>query len=223
MMNYRNAKLLIFDLDGTLADTLEGIAAGVNAALAECGYPPRTAEHIRRSIGNGPLMLCRRVLPDALYDDTAAAERLYPVYRRAYTQTYRMTREPYAGLREVLAALKKRGYLIAVLSNKQDELVADMTARLFPEGEVTAAWGTNEQRHGKPDPAGALELCQALGVKPEEAVMIGDGETDYAVSVRAGMMGHVIVTWGFRPREALEAVGATNYADTAEELLQYFH
>lgn len=219
-MRYDNVRLLLFDLDGTLADTLEGISLGIRMALSECGYPPRDNDYVRRAIGNGPVMLCRRVLPDELYDDTEAAERLLAVYRRTYAETYRMTTEPYAGIRETVAKLRREGFLLAVLSNKQDELVSDMTNRLFPDGEFVRAWGTTAERRGKPDPAGALALCRELGVSPSDTVMIGDGETDYAVSVNAGMRGHILVTWGFRPRAALEAAGGVVFADTPAQIAE---
>ena len=221
-MKLSEAELLIFDLDGTVADTLEGLAAGVRLALAECGYPPRDDDHVRRSIGNGPLMLCRRALPDDLYDDSEAAARLLTSFRRAYEQTCLMTKSPYDGMTEVLLELRRKGYRLALLSNKMDNLVGKMIDRIFPAGLFDRAWGTTSDRKGKPDPAGALDLCRELGVDPSRAVMIGDGETDYRVSVAAGLGGHVMVTWGFRPRASLEEAGASVFVNTPAELGELF-
>lgn len=218
--DFSRAKLLCFDLDGTLADTLDGICEGVRMALEKLGYPPRDEAHVRRSIGNGPMMLCRRVLPDEKYNDLEAAAQLLEVYRGTYAETYRMTQVPYDGMYEAVAELKARGYTLAVLSNKQDELVGDMVERIFPNGEFSLAWGTTAARKGKPDPAGLLDVCRTLGFGPEETVMIGDGETDYAEAVNAGLCGSIIVTWGFRSKEDLAAAGATVFADSPADIVR---
>ena len=217
-----NAKLLIFDLDGTLADTISAITDGMNLALDECGLPRRSVDHVRRSLGDGARMLCRRMLPPELFNDDALTDCLLETYNRTYGLTYMNTRENYTGISETVRELKRRGYILAVLSNKQDVYVKNMISSLFPEGEFSLSFGNTPERHRKPDPAGAIELCRALGISPEDAVMIGDGETDVRAAQNAGFAANVTVTWGYRPIDLLRSCGADIFVDRPEELLELF-
>ena len=218
----KNFKCAIFDLDGTLADTISAIAAGMNLALREMGLPERTVEHVRSSIGDGARMLCRRMLPADLYSDDELTDRLLSTYHRTYGETYLDTRENYPGINEAVSELKRRGYTLAVLSNKQDLYVRNLISVLFPDGEFSLAFGDKHGRPRKPDPTGATELCSALGIPASQAVMIGDGETDIRVAAAAGLAGCVTVSWGYRPMDKLLEAGADTVIDTAGELLNLF-
>lgn len=218
--NKLHPKLIIFDLDGTLADTVGSITEAMNAALAEMGLPARDEDYIRRSVGNGARLLCIRVLPEDKRDD-ATVSRLLEIYNRTYGETYMHVHELYPGMAESLRELHSRGYMMAVFSNKQDAYVKELCASLLPAGWFGAAEGQLDGRPIKPDPATALEICARLGVSPSDAVMVGDGETDVELSLRGGLT-PVSATWGFRSREALEAAGGKIFVAHPYELPDIF-
>lgn len=215
-----SAKLIIFDLDGTLADTVESITEAMNAALTEMGLPLRDEAYIRRSVGNGSRTLCVRVLPEDRRDDATVA-KLLKIYDRTYGETYMHVKSLYPGMTDALEALHVRGYKMAVFSNKQDAYVKNLCRALLPEGYFGAAEGQLDGRPIKPDPATALEICARLGIAPEDAVMVGDGETDVELSLRGGLT-PVSVTWGFRSREQLAAAGGKIFVDSTADLPDIF-
>lgn len=215
-----SAKLIIFDLDGTLADTVESITEAMNAALTEMGLPLRDEAYIRRSVGNGSRTLCVRVLPEDRRDDANVA-KLLKIYDRTYGETYMHVKSLYPGMTDALEALHARGYKMAVFSNKQDAYVKNLCRALLPEGYFGAAEGQLDGRPIKPDPATALEICARLGIAPEDAVMVGDGETDVELSLRGGLT-PVSVTWGFRSREQLAAAGGKIFVDSTADLPDIF-
>ena len=215
-----SAKLIIFDLDGTLADTVESITEAMNAALTEMGLPLRDEAYIRRAVGNGSRTLCVRVLPEDRRDDATVA-KLLKIYDRTYGETYMHVKSLYPGMTDALEALHARGYKMAVFSNKQDAYVKNLCRALLPEGYFGAAEGQLDGRPIKPDPATALEICARLGIAPEDAVMVGDGETDVELSLRGGLT-PVSVTWGFRSREQLAAAGGKIFVDSTADLPDIF-
>lgn len=215
-----SAKLIIFDLDGTLADTVESITEAMNAALTEMGLPLRDEAYIRRSVGNGSRTLCVRVLPEDRRDDATVA-KLLKIYDRTYGETYMHVKSLYPGMTDALEALHARGYKMAVFSNKQDAYVKNLCRALLPEGYFGAAEGQLDGKPIKPDPATALEICARLGIAPEDAVMVGDGETDVELSLRGGLT-PVSVTWGFRSREQLAAAGGKIFVDSTADLPDIF-
>ena len=215
-----SAKLIIFDLDGTLADTVESITEAMNAALTEMGLPLRDEAYIRRSVGHGSRTLCVRVLPEDRRDDATVA-KLLKIYDRTYGETYMHVKSLYPGMTDALEALHARGYKMAVFSNKQDAYVKNLCRALLPEGYFGAAEGQLDGRPIKPDPATALEICARLGIAPEDAVMVGDGETDVELSLRGGLT-PVSVTWGFRSREQLAAAGGKIFVDSTADLPDIF-
>ena len=178
--------LIVFDFDGTLADTIPAISAAVNGAFTSLGYPTRDGEHIRRSVGDGARTLCRRVLPDELYDDEAALDRLAEVYHNAAKEYFGITDTPYDGFYEVTDELLRRGYTLAVYSNKPDVFVSTLVNKLFPDGRFALARGAMAGIPVKPAPDGLLEICRTLGFSIDDTTMVGDGDTDVAVAKNAG-------------------------------------
>ncbi len=222
-MNKENkiqARLLIFDLDGTLADTISAIAEAVNMALTSLGMPTRSDEHVRASIGNGARMLCRRTLPENARDD-GTIDRMLDAYEAAYAKTHIHTRFMYPGMAEAIGELHARGYVIAVLSNKQDEYVKNLCGQFFPSGLLLTAMGQRADIPIKPDPAPGLEICRLAGISPRETAMIGDGDTDIQMALAAGMT-PVSVSWGFRSREQLNEAGGKIFVDSPAELITLF-
>ncbi len=214
------AKLIIFDLDGTLADTVGSIADGANLALSRLGLPPRDLAYVRSSIGDGSRMLCTRLLPEYARDerhiDSMSAE-----YGKAYSETFLNVKELFPGMKEVLCELHGRGIKLAVFSNKPEQYVKKLCEVLIPAGVISAAVGQIPGRPIKPDPTGLLEICGLLGVGPADTAMVGDSETDVQAALRSGAHA-VSVTWGYRSRQRLEAAGGTLFIDRVRDLPSIF-
>lgn len=211
-------KLLIFDLDGTLADTLSTLTESMNSVLSEFSFPLVDDAHICRSIGNGMLMLCRRCVPAEHYNDENVYLPFQEKYKEAYARNYLDIDEPYAGLREVIGELKARGYVLASLSNKPHRYTVDIVEKLFGKGTFADVRGMIEGVPTKPDPTSFLDIANKLGFAAEDTVMIGDSEPDIRVAKNAGSE-CIAVSWGYRTRDQLEAAGATIIADRPEDLL----
>lgn len=212
-------KLLIFDLDGTLADTLPTLTESMNSVLAECSYPLVDDAHICRSIGNGMLMLCRRCIPAEYYDDENVYLPFLARYKETYARNYLDLDAPYEGLGEVIAELKKRGYTIASLSNKPHRYTVDIVEKLFGKGTFSDVRGMIEGVPTKPDPTSFLDIANGLGFTAENTIMIGDSEPDINVANNAGAES-IAVCWGYRTREQLTAAGAKTIINTPKELLE---
>lgn len=205
---------VIFDLDGTLVDSLGDIADAMNHALAHHGLPVHPESAYLRFVGEGVKELVRKAVPaghEALHEPVLAT------YRAHYdTHLFDRTR-PYPGVLEVLAALAGQGTRLAVLSNKSDGFVKRLAARLLPGVPFGAVYGERPGIPRKPDPTAALGLAAELGVPPGACGFVGDTAVDMETARAAGMYG-VGVTWGFREHE-LRASGARAVATTADELL----
>lgn len=212
-------KLLIFDLDGTLADTLPTLTESMNSVLAECSYPLVDDAHICRSIGNGMLMLCRRCIPSEYYDDESVYLPFQEKYKKAYARNYLDIDKPYDGLIETVAELKARGYVLASLSNKPHRYTVDIVEKLFGKGTFADVRGMIEGVPTKPDPTSFLDIAQTLGFTAENTVMIGDSEPDINVANNAGAKS-IAVSWGYRTPEQLKAAGAETVIDTPYGLLE---
>ena len=196
-------KLLIFDLDGTIADTIWSIRDAVNLALELHGYDERSYDEVRRAIGNGAYELIRKSLPVALSEDREEVLRVLADYDRLYGTTYSHIDGCYDGMMDTLESLKKKGYIITVLSNKQDAYVKKIVELLFSDGFISFAEGQREDRPRKPDPSVPLMIAQHFGFAPEDCAFIGDSEVDVMTGKNASMMA-IGCSWGYRPREALE-------------------
>lgn len=210
-MRYQAA---LFDLDGTLLDTLEDILGAANYALREMGYPERTLAEMRRFVGNGAEMQVRRALGEhATEENVARGLALYRPYYAAHCQTH--TR-PYDGVCALMERLRAAGVRVAVVSNKPDEAVKPLVAQYFGDlAEV--AMGETAQRRRKPAPDMVRDTLAALGVAKENAVYIGDSEVDIETARNAGIP-CISVSWGFRDEAQLVEAGAACIAPDVQTL-----
>ena len=197
----KNIRLLIFDLDGTLADTIDSIREGVNMAMVKYGFPERSYEEVRLAIGNGARELIRLSMPKDAAADASAVDRVFADYNYFYGITYPHCDRCYDGMLEALVELKSRGYMIAILSNKQDVYVKALAESLFPKGMIASAMGQTELPK-KPDPTVPLMMAKELGFTSEQTAFIGDSEVDILTAKNAGMLS-VGCPWGYRGRAAL--------------------
>ena len=211
----RRFDTVLFDLDGTLLDTLEDILGAANYTLREMGYPERTLEEMRRFVGNGAEMQVRRAFgPGA---DEALIQKALTLYKAYYAAHCQEKTRPYDGVLELLAELKRRGYRLAVVSNKPDEAVRPLAAQYFG-GLTDAAMGETAARRRKPAPDMVNDALAALGADRTRAVYVGDSEVDIETARNTGLP-CISVCWGFRDREQLVEAGAAEIAATAPELL----
>jgi phosphoglycolate phosphatase len=199
-------RAVLFDLDGTLLDTIRDLADATNAALGQLGFAAHPVGTYKRLVGEGVEMLIRRALPaDRL--DAATVARCAALMKQEYSDRWARTTRPFDGIPELLDALTARGIPLAVLSNKPDEFTQLCVARLLPRWRFAAVVGQSPGRPKKPDPAAALEIAARLGRPPAEVLYLGDTDTDMQTAVAAGMF-PVGALWGYRTRAELLAHGA---------------
>ena len=212
----RKYDLAIFDLDGTILDTLADLAGSTNAALAACGYPQRTIDEVCRFVGNGIRKLIERAVPAGTSaEDT---DRVFAAFRAHYAQHSMDATRPYEGIAEMLDGLKKAGLQVAVVSNKVDDAVKALCRRYYP-GVFAAAVGERPGVRKKPAPDAVDAVLAELGVARGRAAYIGDSDVDIETAKNAGMDG-VIVTWGFREAAFLKEKGAQRLVDTPAALFE---
>jgi len=209
-------KAIIFDLDGTLADTIPAITEGINRAMKRLGYPERNEEEIRSFINYGARHLIRCAIPRDYWDDDAAIDHALEVYNGTYGEVVLLTDKPYDGMRELVKRLHK-DYKIGVLSNKQDVYVKQLSQLLLGEENYDAAQGVAPGHPTKPHPYLPEKIAAELGIATQDCIMIGDSDIDLLTAQNAGMT-HIGVAWGFRSEEFLLEKGATTIAHTPEEL-----
>jgi len=208
---------IIFDLDGTLVDTIEDIAYSMNNALADLGISPCSVDDYRRYIGQGLETLVQQVLPEGMRD-TATIERCVAGMRREYTQHWARASRPYDGIPELISALNQRNIRLSVLSNKRHDFTRKIVERFFGIDKFEMVIGVGELP-AKPDPTGAMHIAQTMAVAPNEFLYIGDSEVDMETALNAGMY-PLGVTWGFRTPEQLLASGAKQLVQIPKEILE---
>ena len=209
-------KTVIFDLDGTLLDTIGDLAGAGNHVCRERGWPTHTEAEFRRMVGYGIPNLVEKFTP-AEHREAATLAAALAEFQRYYGAHQRDRTAPYGGVSDLLSALKGQGLRLAVYSNKADEFSRSLAEHFFP-GTFDAVLGKRPGVPGKPDPAGLRLLMAELGTTAEESVLVGDGETDVRSARNAGLR-CVAVSWGFRSREVLLAEGPDALADSPGELL----
>ena len=211
-------KAIIFDFDGTIADTISAIREGVNLTMEKYGYPQHDDAAVLSFINNGARMLIRRAMPAHLQGDEELVTRVLADYDECYGQVYHHTDTAYDGVIDAICDLHDRlGLKIAVLSNKQDAFVKHLCAQILPENYCDAAFGVQKGMPTKPDARFTQIILDALGVRPDECLLVGDSDVDILTAKNAGL-GHVGVSWGYRNEQFLREHGATDVARTAREL-----
>lgn len=208
---------VIFDLDGTLLNSLEGIADAMNTLLQRMGYPTHPLEAYKYFVGEGIFELLRATLPEGklkLHD----MDQLVTDYRALYETTWPQKTVPYEGIPEMLDALSAKELKLAVLSNKSDEFVRRMTAALLPRWKFEVVRGLRLEEPRKPDPAVALKMSVDMGIDPANIIFMGDSGIDMQTASRAHMYG-VGVLWGFRQADELLTNGARRLIKHPMELL----
>lgn len=215
-----NYRAVVFDLDGTLLDTIDDIALAMNRVLAARGMGSYSAVVYKTLVGEGAEELVRRALASRLLTDAEVAGILAD-YRREYEACWRLHSRPYPGVPALLEGLGRRGVRTAVLSNKSQPFTEAMTVELLSPFRFDIVRGAQPGVPLKPDPGAALGIARELGVAPAEAVFLGDTKIDIKTAAAAGML-PVGALWGFRTAEELRASGAAALLASPLELLAYF-
>ncbi len=206
-------KYMIWDLDGTLLNTIEDLHASVNYALEKFGQMPRSLKETTRNVGNGIRMLISRSLEGG--EKNPVMEDVFSEFKAHYAENCLNLTRPYDKIPELLQTLKASGVKMAVVSNKIDFAVKDLRDRFFPWLDV--AMGEQEGIARKPAPDMVYRAMQELGATPHETVFVGDSEVDVMTARNAGLP-CIAVLWGFRERDELIAVGGETFAQNADEL-----
>ncbi len=212
-------KAFIFDMDGTLLDTLADIGRACNAILAAHGHPTHALPAYRRMVGNGFSRLVRSALPPAVLRDLApdALDALVDEARRWYGQHMREHTRPYDGMPEALAELARRGLTLAVLSNKPDDFTRALVSHYFPQIPFADVRGGRPETPLKPDPTAPGAMLSQLNLEAGQCFYVGDSDVDMLTARNAGMVS-VGVAWGFRGPEEVRAAGARHLLSTPAQL-----
>ncbi len=209
--------VVIFDLDGTLLQTIADITDNLNLMLAHYGYPTLTQTQVRKIIGNG----ARRLVKDAIdleLTESELDERL-EYYNGFYTSSNSPKTYVFNGIAQTIERLKTRGYKIAILTNKPQETTDRVYKEYLSGFEFDMVIGASARFKHKPEPDGASYIMQTLGALPENTYLVGDGETDVLTAINA-KINSVAALWGYRDRQELEAVGAKTFAYKPIQLLE---
>jgi phosphoglycolate phosphatase len=202
-----NFKAVIFDLDGTLLDTIEDLTDSMNAALSEMGFPGYGIDDCKKLVGDGLATFVQRVLPPEARDNPEIAAKLTELMRWKYSERNTVKTRPYKGIPELLEALVQRGIRLAVLSNKPHDSTLVVMKKYFSRWNLAAVFGARDGVPVKPDPTSALEIARLLDLSPSEIVYVGDTNTDMWTANAAGMYA-VGALWGFRTAGELRTSGA---------------
>lgn len=207
-------KLVIFDLDGTILDTLDDLTDSVNASLKRFGFSIRSREEVRSFVGNGIRKLMERAVPEGT--ESVEIDKVHEFFKKYYKEHCADKTIPYLGILDLLKKLRQAGCKTAVVSNKADFAVQELCKRYF-DGLFDVVVGDREGILRKPAPDSVFEVLRLLEMKKKDAVYIGDSEVDIETAHNAGM-DEIIVEWGFRKREFLEARGAKRIVSVPEEI-----
>ena len=212
-------KGLIFDLDGTLLDTLEDLAIAGNATLEHFGFPAHPVDAHRYFVGEGLKTLMQRIIPAADASDDQLLEYMN-TFGKIYAKSWHVRSAPYKGIPEMITALSSAGLQLAVLSNKPHEFTKHCVEYFFPEHSFVCVFGQREGVAKKPDPAGAIEIVEKMGLVAGEILYVGDTATDMQTGNSAGMR-TIGVEWGFRDHAELQNNNAWKIVSTPAEVVSY--
>ncbi len=207
-------KAVIFDMDGTILDTLEDLRDSVNYVLTSNGYEERSLEEIRSFVGNGIRSLMTLSVPGG--EENPKFEELFASFREHYSANCRIKTHPYEGIGRVLDTLKEKGIKMAVVSNKIDSAVSELVRDFYPQMDYSL--GETEGLRKKPAPDMVEKAILELGISKSETLFVGDAETDVLTAKNAGL-DMIAVLWGFRTKEELLPHGASLFAETTDELI----
>jgi phosphoglycolate phosphatase len=214
-------KLVIFDLDGTLLDTIADLANSTNYALQHCGFPVHSMEAYRFFVGNGIGRLFERALPQGEQTEENIL-RIRQAFLAYYGEHHTDCTAPYPGIPELLEQLQEEGFLLAVASNKYQEATSGLIAHYFPGISFVRVLGQREGVNPKPDPAIVYDILSAASATSRETLYVGDSGIDMQTAVNSGVIS-CGVTWGFRPRAELESFSPDYIADRTEEIRDFLH
>lgn len=206
---------VIFDMDGTLLNTLEDLTDSVNYMLDKYSYPTKTIEQIKSYVGNGIKLLVERAIPDGAKNPQF--DEAFECFRSHYALHSEDKTKAYDGVVELIAKFKKNGYKMAIVSNKFDEGLKALANKFFPDVDV--AIGESAGVNKKPAPDMVYAAMEQLGSCKEKSVYIGDSDVDFMTAKNSGI-DCVSVLWGFRDREFLSSLGATVFAETPEQVFE---
>ena len=209
-------KLIIFDLDGTLLNTLEDLAISTNHALAQNNYPQHELSEYRYFVGNGITKLTERALPEDQRSE-GTIMKVRQDFVNYYSEHNMDRTKPYPGIPELIDQLKKRHICMAVASNKYQAATEKLVAHYFPEIHFTAVFGQREGVNVKPDPTIVFDILKLADVRKEDVLYVGDSGVDMQTAANAGVTA-CGVTWGFRPRTELEEFNPAYMTDVAEKI-----
>lgn len=209
-------KNVVFDMDGTILNTIDDLYNSVNFALSECGYPKRSMIEVLSFVGNGVKVLINRAIPKGY-----TAEE-FDICFKKFMGHYNLHKNdntcPYDGILELMQVLQAKGIKMSVVSNKFDAGVKELAEKLFT-GYLPVAIGESEKVQPKPNPSGVWYALELMGAKSEESVYIGDSEVDFETAKNSGLK-FIAVTWGFRPRELHEELGVKYIAEKPMDIVK---
>ena len=211
-------KSIIFDLDGTLLDTLTDLANSANAVLEQNGFPIHPEESYKTFVGNGMFTLMKRALPDQNRDDETV-KRMTTAMNDEYRNRWDETTAPYAGIPEMLDAFNEKGVPISILSNKPHEFTLKTVDKLLGDFSFEQVLGVRDGKEPKPDPAGAIEIAGLLDLDPSDIIFCGDSSVDMDTAKNAGMFAAGVL-WGFRSEAELREHGADAIIQKPDDLLE---
>lgn len=212
----KKIQTVIFDLDGTLLNTIEDLTDSVNAVCTQYGYPVYPVETIKSYVGNGIRKLIERAIPQGA--ENPQYEEVYESFCAYYQKHCRVKTRPYDGILTMLDTLKAQGIAVGIVSNKNHNAVVELRDTFFKD-VIPAAIGQSDTTRKKPAPDTVYEAMKQLGAQKETTVYIGDSEVDKQTADNAGLP-CILVSWGFRERIALEKLGAWGIADTPQQILE---
>ena len=210
---------IIFDLDGTLADTMDDLKTAINSTLAILGYEPRAKFELLNFINNGSREFVRRSLPTAVQTEDFIIDSALEIYGQEYEKCFCDKTRAFTGIYETVQVLKNEGFKLGVLSNKPDRFVKTIVAKLFGFNTFDFVLGQSDLPT-KPNPASALYVAKMLKVKPSKCIFVGDSDVDIKTAINAKMRS-IGVSWGYRNVDLLTETGADYIANTPAEIIEH--